>query len=219
MKRMGKIIFLTILLIFLNLSITNCSDKKSAGNKKIKASNGKKIITITEKNTIPTELIDIDHLEYTKNQTKYVPKVLVKMKWGTGPGEIANTAYEGDFYDPQGFWVNSKCDIWFLDTFNNRILHFDKNGKYIDKVKVESYKRETDARGYDYSDFTLRGILEDENENIWLYTTKDDSISRPKSFRVYDKKGKLIKGKMLKDLNKVIKEKHYNFVYNDEKYE
>lgn len=75
---------------------------------------------------------------------EYVPKVIIESKWGTAPGEF------GKYYDPnaveslriaeapESIAMNSKGEIYILDHLNNRIQKFDKEGKYLLSIPVES---------------------------------------------------------------------------------
>jgi hypothetical protein len=109
---------------------------------------------------------------------EYVPKVIIEGKWGRGPGEFGVAwTYAHDVTLPESpsgsmsepiypgsLAVDSKGDIYILDTVNNRIQKFDKEGKYLLSIEVESYagneqpiwygkvKREDGSEGLDVVD-------------------------------------------------------------------
>lgn len=83
---------------------------------------------------------------------EYVPKVVIEGKWGTGPGEFGVAwTYASDVNSPQeesgeippilpsSLAINSKGDVYILDTVNNRIQKFNMEGKYLKSIEVESY--------------------------------------------------------------------------------
>ncbi len=73
---------------------------------------------------------------------EYVPKVVIEAKWGTNKGEFGRSSLgEGTIlYQPDSLAVDSKGNIYILDIVNNRIQKFDKEGRYIKSLRVESYK-------------------------------------------------------------------------------
>ncbi|MBU2528346.1 hypothetical protein KKF70_03040 [bacterium] len=75
---------------------------------------------------------------------EYVPEVIIEGKWGTGPGEFGNQVDEnfpgtGRVYKPKSLAADSKGNIYILDVTNNQIQKFDKNGKYLKSIPVESF--------------------------------------------------------------------------------
>jgi len=82
------------------------------------------------------------HGEVTVVTEEYVPKVVIEAKWGTNKGEFGRSSLgEGTIlYQPDSLAVDSKGNIYILDIVNNRIQKFDKEGRYIKSLRVESYK-------------------------------------------------------------------------------
>jgi hypothetical protein len=80
------------------------------------------------------------------NQTviteEYVAKVIIEAKWGTNEGEFGRNflGMGTKDYKPSSLAVNSKGEIYILDLVNNRIQKFDKDGKYLKNIWVESFK-------------------------------------------------------------------------------
>ena len=72
---------------------------------------------------------------------EYMPKVIVEGKWGTGPGEFGSVLIDMEKgIMPRSISVDSKGNIYVLDTVNNRIQKFDNKGKYLLSIPVDSYK-------------------------------------------------------------------------------
>lgn len=95
-----------------------------------------------------TEAINADNVPIEE----YVPKVIIEGKWGVGPGEFGVAwTYASDVNSPQdesgeippifpsSLAVDSKGDIYVLDTVNNRIQKFNTSGEYLKSIEVESY--------------------------------------------------------------------------------
>lgn len=95
-----------------------------------------------------TETVNADNVPIEE----YVPKVIIAGKWGAGPGEFGVAwTYASDINAPQeesgdippiypaSLAVNSKGDIYILDTVNNRIQKFNPNGEYLKSIEVDSY--------------------------------------------------------------------------------
>ncbi|OGS45973.1 MAG: hypothetical protein A2539_06565 [Elusimicrobia bacterium RIFOXYD2_FULL_34_15] len=74
---------------------------------------------------------------------EYMPKVIVEGMWGTEHGEFGKSEWGEQFYEPQSMIVDSKGNIYILDTVNNRIQKFDSEGKYLLSIPVESFKGKT----------------------------------------------------------------------------
>lgn len=90
-----------------------------------------------------TETINADNVPIEE----YVPKVIIEGKWGSGPGEfgLINQGPIGvgeKVYKPSSLAVDSKGNIYILDTANNRVQKFDSAGKYALSILVESLKGE-----------------------------------------------------------------------------
>ena len=75
---------------------------------------------------------------------EYVAKVIIEGKWGTNAGEFGppyTVEYDVKARD-LSLAVDSKGNIYILDYINNRIQKFNKEGKYLLSIPVESWKGE-----------------------------------------------------------------------------
>ena len=79
---------------------------------------------------------------------EYVAKVIIEGKWGTNAGEFGvqsggtSIGEYDEVYAPNSLAVNTKGEIYILDLINNRIQKFDKKGKYLLSIPVDSWKGE-----------------------------------------------------------------------------
>ena len=75
---------------------------------------------------------------------EYQSKVIIEGKWGSGPGEFgwgpAFLLSMTKQYKPTSLAVDSAGNIYILDIANNRIQKFDKGGKYLISIPVDSFK-------------------------------------------------------------------------------
>lgn len=133
----------------------------------------------------------------------YVPKVIIEGKWGTGQGEFGRGTipFTEDYDDliPESLAVDSKGNIYILDTANNRIQKFDNNGKYIKSISVPTWKgyREKGEILVPSEAIGINVVIDDE-DNLYYYFIKNKYKSKEKM----DKNGD---GKVnYKDLGKII---------------
>jgi hypothetical protein len=72
---------------------------------------------------------------------EYVPKVIIRGKWGKKPGEFGREG-EADVMDlkPESMAVDSKGNIYILDFVNNRIQKFDSEGRYLKSIEVDGLR-------------------------------------------------------------------------------
>jgi formylmethanofuran dehydrogenase subunit E-like metal-binding protein len=93
------------------------------------------------------------------------------------------TMFEGIPVFPKSLVVDSKGNIFLLDTFNNRIQKFDKEGKYIASISVESYRRSTKQEveeskntwnklGFDFPTIYAQELYIDSGNNLYLEQEK-----------------------------------------------
>ena len=78
---------------------------------------------------------------------EYVPEVIIEGKWGAGEGEFGRQIHPdapavNRIYQPSSLAVDSRGNIYILDVVNNRIQKFDKDGRYLKSIPVESFKGE-----------------------------------------------------------------------------
>ncbi|NLO91386.1 MAG: hypothetical protein GX410_05280 [Elusimicrobia bacterium] len=70
---------------------------------------------------------------------RYESKVLIQATWGTKPGEYRTGGGEGSFSWPDQFVVDDKEHIYILDSFNNRVQHYDAAGHLIGVIPINAY--------------------------------------------------------------------------------
>ena len=116
---------------------------------------------------------------------EYISKVIIEGKWGKGPGEFGYDGFypedlspknasftPGDFIYPQSIAIDSKSNIYILDTANNRIQKFNEAGKYQSEFKVDSWSgyelRKDGQDGYIYSTRGINLII-DGKDNLYYY--------------------------------------------------
>ena len=78
---------------------------------------------------------------------EYLPKIVIKGKWGDKPGEFGlgnGMGEEGDNVVPDGIVADDKGNIYVLDAWNNRVQKFNVTGKYLEMYPLEIFVRPTD---------------------------------------------------------------------------
>jgi len=92
--------------------------------------------------------------EETIQQQTYTPQVIINAPWGNKPGEFG-LYVEGPIMGPSTFTIAPNGDIYVVDTFNNRIQRFSKDGTFLSMSR---------AHGSGW----VEDICVDVNENIYL---------------------------------------------------
>ena len=95
-----------------------------------------------EKNSSGTAVSSTTAVESSLKE-QYISKVLIEAKWGDKPGEFAYTMREGSGDWPKSFVVDKDDNIFILDHINNQIQKFDKYGRYVSSIPIESYRLST----------------------------------------------------------------------------
>ena len=156
---------------------------------------------------------------------EYVPKVIVKGEWGTGPGEFGELS-GAESWEPEGLVVDSDRNIYILDTYNNRIQKFDKTGQLLKVIPVltyrklteqeeeekrKKYREETEKQGkkffmnpYDV-EFGPAVLIKE----LWIDSENNLYVPQGKIANKYNKEGKIIEKveeTRWKELKKKIKE-------------
>lgn len=95
---------------------------------------------------------------------EYSEKLLVEGKIGSGPGELLWETIDYLPTGPTSFGINRRKEIFILDFLNNRVVKFDKNGKYSESFpQLKSIK--------------LMDIAFDKKDNIYIeYVSGDIGI-------------------------------------------
>lgn len=71
---------------------------------------------------------------------EYESKLLIIGKWGDKPGEYQYRMWEGEFEWPRQFIVTDEEHVYILDQLNNRVQHYNEEGKLLEVIPIESYK-------------------------------------------------------------------------------
>lgn len=152
---------------------------------------------------------------------QYVPEILIEGKWGSRTGEFGITMWEGEGDYPKSFVVDSNEYIYILDHVNNRIQKFDKKGKYIASISVESYRRSTKKEiqeskktwnklGLDFATVEATELFIDENDDIYLHQKRHEVVKSKtlSNFIKFNNKGKLLERSSELELHKKKNEKN-----------
>ena len=86
---------------------------------------------------------------------EYNEKLLFEGKIGSGTGELRWETIDYLPTGPTSFGVNGRNEIFVLDFLNNRVVKFDKNGKFIENFPQNKNNR-------------LMDISFDKNDNIYI---------------------------------------------------
>jgi len=76
---------------------------------------------------------------------EYVSTMLIVGKWGEKPGEYQYTIWEGSYDWPRQFVVTDNEHIYILDQINNRVQHYNADGKLLEMIRIASYKLANEA--------------------------------------------------------------------------
>jgi len=135
----------------------------------------------------PYKMVLTPYATYPVTVEYLVPKVVLEGKWGSGPGEfgyVQNTDPEvssSEYLGPEKVEINSKGEMYVLDTYNNRIQKFSKDGRYIKSIKVLSSADKTGKRALNNPYFDGYSILIDSEDNLYYMVR----IGKSKEVRLY----------------------------------
>lgn len=95
---------------------------------------------------------------------KYSESLLIDGTIGSGPGEIRWETIDYLPTGPTSFGVNNEGEIYILDYLNHRVMKFDSEGEYVDKILQGAHRN-------------LMDIAFDSEDNIYIeYVSGDVSI-------------------------------------------
>jgi len=138
---------------------------------------------------------------------EYVSRVIIKGRWGSKPGEYRDNISEGNQTWPTNFIVTDNGHIYVLDDFNNRVQHYNAEGKLLEMIPIESYKLASKKEiaknnGLDYSSVSIDWFFREGNAIYAVASKRTGGIG---SARVSDML-KLVDGRFKKlTLSKEIK--------------
>jgi len=101
----------------------------------------------------------------------YVPKEVLNLTWGEGNYQVGvQRGPEIEFVGPQEIRIDKKGNIRILDTINGRILRYNTEGGFIDKINIEKWVEK----------FCIRkdGIIYTWGENLIMYDSKGKILRR-----------------------------------------
>ncbi|MEI7482182.1 MAG: hypothetical protein WCK75_07520 [Elusimicrobiota bacterium] len=113
----------------------------------------------------------------------YEEQVLIVGKWGEKPGEYKYRMWEGDLDWPRSMVVDDNEEIYILDHLNNRVQHYDKNGKFLGVIPIDSYKLASNEdikrnNGLEYPATSIREIKYIDGA---IYAVKDERSGTKRS--------------------------------------
>jgi len=124
---------------------------------------------------------------------EYIPQVIVEGRWGPGPDEFGMALFEGNPVFPNSLVVDGRGDIFVLDAFNNRIQQFDRKGKYLASIPIESYRRSTDELGFDFASVYVPRLLIDTAGSLyWRQERRNIDKQSQNRFFKYNKSGQVL---------------------------
>ncbi len=149
---------------------------------------GQKTLRTPQTNVSTTTIVDTE-----QELEKYVPKIIIKAKWGTKPGEfgIPPKGTREAFWGPSAITIDDDGNIYMMDRWNKRVQIFDKNGNFKREIKLIINLPENIKASF----FLGKNLAVDKKRNIFFIfmfenksgTTLDERIQK------YSYLGKLLK--------------------------
>ena len=73
----------------------------------------------------------------------FKPVEILKLSWGTGPGQVGLARLPGFTYGPQSFLADEDRNIFYLlDSANSRLLAFDRNRTLINSFVIDEMAKD-----------------------------------------------------------------------------
>ncbi|NMC65720.1 MAG: hypothetical protein GYA53_06225, partial [Acidobacteria bacterium] len=73
----------------------------------------------------------------------FKPVEILKLNWGTGPGQVGLARLPGFTYGPQSFLADEDRNIFYLlDSANSRLLAFDRNRTLINSLATDEMAKD-----------------------------------------------------------------------------
>lgn len=115
-------------------------------------------------------------------------EVVIKGKYGSADGEFGFKVFEDrSWVEPSGIAIDSKGNIYIADPLNNRIQKFDKNGKYLFKIKFDIQLQRFPH--------TIDDLAVDQEDNLYAVSRHEQKIFK------YDQNGKSTQSINLKEMD------------------
>jgi len=148
---------------------------------------GQKTLRTPQTNVSTTTIVDTE-----QELEEYVPKIIIKAKWGTKPGEfgIPPKGTAKRYHCPSALTVDSNGNIYVLDRWNQRIQEFTQNGKFKREIKIK-----TNLLKGEYFRFHEKGVAIDKDGYIYCEFSIGKDIGRIVDDRLqkFSPSGKLVK--------------------------
>lgn len=135
---------------------------------------------------------------------RYESKILIEGKWGDKPGEYEYSMNEGNFSWPRQFAVDDKENVYIVDALNNRVQHYDADGKLVAAIPLRGVAwlepQKSDKRPASYSTRTIAidRILFSDGA---IYVVQSEWISKGKGYGYEKKNVFVLKGKHFVGIN------------------
>jgi hypothetical protein len=137
----------------------------------------------------------IEELEEIVKNTKIVSElftkqVIVKAKWGKGPGEFGLGPLPESYVYKTNFTIDAYGNVYIVDPNNQRINVFNKEGKFTKSIPIP------EEWGKDLRFSIVEGIGADKNGNIYIASSSTMALLHSGSsgevvFKI-DEKGKIL---------------------------
>lgn len=115
-------------------------------------------------------------------------EIVIKTKYGFADGEFGFKVFEDrSWVEPSGIAIDSKGNIYIADPLNNRIQKFDKNGKFLFKIKLD-IQLQRFAK-------TIDDLAVDLEDNLYTVSKHEQKIFK------YDQNGKFTQSINLKEMD------------------
>ena len=131
----------------------------------------------------PTQEVEImeriaTQTEEVKSQEKYEMKTLMEIPWGSKQGELGVKAIEGNVFAPERLIIDDSGKIYILDTVNNKVQKYHKNGEYIGSIGINSFEMKKNVGILPKIVEKDKSIDIDEKGNVYVFDINKNMAKR-----------------------------------------